>query len=250
MSIPQKVKNLVWAYSFTRCAFPDCRIELVSKKEKDNPKTIGEIAHICASKKGGPRFDPNLSKKDRDSYKNLILLCPNHHTIIDKESSIYTVDKLKKMKEEHEKWGNESLNKGVMEVNFSQLETITNAIIASTQSLNSKNIDNTLLALDKKIKKNELSEKIKQNISMGLLKVNEVTDFLNDITKRIPNFTEKLKKGLIDKYNELIRNDLKGDELFIKMHEFSSLNKTDFDTLSVGLTVLVYFFERCEVFEK
>lgn len=63
---------------------------------------LGEMAHIIAQKPDGPRGVSTLSLSERDSFKNLILLCPTHHTIIDKDSSTWTPDKLLEMKLNHE----------------------------------------------------------------------------------------------------------------------------------------------------
>jgi hypothetical protein len=43
----------------------------------------GQIAHICADAPGGPRYDPNQTPQERHGFENLMLLCPNHHTLID-----------------------------------------------------------------------------------------------------------------------------------------------------------------------
>jgi hypothetical protein len=45
---------------------------------------IAEMAHIIAATDGGPRADATVSGKDRGAYENLILLCANCHTLIDK----------------------------------------------------------------------------------------------------------------------------------------------------------------------
>ena len=63
---------------------------------------LAEMAHIIAQKPDGPRGESTLSPKERDSHKNLILLCPDHHTLIDKNSSSWTPDKLLEMKLDHE----------------------------------------------------------------------------------------------------------------------------------------------------
>jgi hypothetical protein len=59
---------------------PNCRIELFATEPGYDPIcNFGDMAHITASSDGGPRPDLALSKKDRDRYENLILLCKNHH---------------------------------------------------------------------------------------------------------------------------------------------------------------------------
>ncbi len=63
---------------------------------------IGKICHIKASKPGGPRFDPAQTPVERHGFGSLILLCANHQTVIDDDPVAYTVERLLKMKEDHE----------------------------------------------------------------------------------------------------------------------------------------------------
>jgi hypothetical protein len=53
---------------------------------------------------GSPRSESILSVEERESYHNLILLCPNHHTLIDKNPTDFPIEKLHMMKAQHEYW--------------------------------------------------------------------------------------------------------------------------------------------------
>ncbi|MEU9042990.1 MULTISPECIES: HNH endonuclease [unclassified Kitasatospora] len=65
--------------------------------------TLGEEAHIIAENDGGPRADPRMPKPERDSYANMILLCEEHHKVIDSANGkFFSVDQLLVMKSEHE----------------------------------------------------------------------------------------------------------------------------------------------------
>ncbi len=63
---------------------------------------MGEEAHIKGEKRSAPRYDPQQSDEERESYENRILLCPNHHTEIDADEVTWTVMKLLDMKVKHE----------------------------------------------------------------------------------------------------------------------------------------------------
>lgn len=69
---------------------------------------LGAECHIVARRRGGPRSG-TLPDKEVDSYKNLILLCPTHHKLIDDQPNEYTVDALRAIKERHEEWVDETL---------------------------------------------------------------------------------------------------------------------------------------------
>lgn len=62
---------------------------------------IGEMAHIMAKSPKGPRGQDIV---EDNSYDNLILLCPNHHTTVDNAPHLYPVEYLKRIKEDFEKF--------------------------------------------------------------------------------------------------------------------------------------------------
>jgi hypothetical protein len=96
---------LLWARAAGMCSHPDCRKKLVqAATESNRAASIGEAAHIVAHVPGGPRGDSPIPAADRDRYANLILLCPNHHSLIDDQPETYTVDTLRTWKAEHEAW--------------------------------------------------------------------------------------------------------------------------------------------------
>jgi hypothetical protein len=71
------------------------------------------MAHIKGKKLGSNRYDGNQDNDARDGYPNLILLCPNHHSEIDKpeNESKYSVEWLIDAKVRHEQWVISSLTK-------------------------------------------------------------------------------------------------------------------------------------------
>ena len=74
MSIQLTTIKRLYARSSNQCAFPKCTAPIIV----DGIQT-GEICHIKARRKNGPRYDATLSTTDRDSYANLLLLCRTCH---------------------------------------------------------------------------------------------------------------------------------------------------------------------------
>ena len=111
MDMSQRDIKLLWGRAANRCAFPDCRIKLSQDKANSTGSfPIGEHAHIVAEEPIGPRGNSNLTATERTSYFNRILLCPTHHTIIDKNVDDYPVEKLHLIKDQHELWVEQSLS--------------------------------------------------------------------------------------------------------------------------------------------
>ncbi|MEU1721846.1 hypothetical protein [Nonomuraea sp. NPDC005692] len=64
------------------------------------------MAHIVADSPKGPRGDSPLTDEERNLAENLILLCNQHHQLIDSKEALatYTVERLLGMKNDHEAW--------------------------------------------------------------------------------------------------------------------------------------------------
>ena len=90
------IKRL-FAVSGNQCAFPGCTTPLVV-----NDTVVAEICHIKARSPDGPRYDPDQDERDRHAFSNLLLLCPAHHKIVDDDPTTYTVERLGRIKTEHE----------------------------------------------------------------------------------------------------------------------------------------------------
>ncbi|ABK48411.1 hypothetical protein Shewana3_2181 [Shewanella sp. ANA-3] len=90
------IKRL-FAMSANECAFPECRSPII----ESSGTVTGEIAHIKAANKNGPRYDASQTDDERNSFDNLILLCSRHHTIVDSEIDLYPADLIQKFKSEH-----------------------------------------------------------------------------------------------------------------------------------------------------
>lgn len=104
----QKDIKLLWGRAGNRCAI--CRVELSQdSKAVTAAFTLGEQAHIVGEKDDAPRGHSPLSLEERNSYHNLILLCPTHHTEIDKNELDWPVEKLHFVKSTQELWVRETL---------------------------------------------------------------------------------------------------------------------------------------------
>jgi hypothetical protein len=62
----------------------------------------GQIAHIISESPDGPRGTEFLSDGEHNRHSNLIYLCPQHHKQIDDQPGLYTVERLRQMKADHE----------------------------------------------------------------------------------------------------------------------------------------------------
>jgi hypothetical protein len=84
-----------------QCAFPKCANRLV---EEPSGTLVGKVCHIKgkSSGPGSKRYDKKQTDQERHGVGNLIVLCPKHHDVIDDDEESYTVERLLKMKADHE----------------------------------------------------------------------------------------------------------------------------------------------------
>jgi len=97
--------QVLWSRAAGMCSHPDCKKRLiVEATANDAPSSIGEAAHIVARMERGPRGGTEMTPTERDGCSNLILLCANHHAVVDSQPQTYTVEVLRGWKAEHEGW--------------------------------------------------------------------------------------------------------------------------------------------------
>src|SRR5258706_7244810 len=102
MAISQADQRKLFQLSGNRCAFPGCPRALVHPEtELDDSVVLSEVAHIVAQSMAGPRGHDPLSANERDGFWNLILLCEEHHHIVDAQPQVYTVARVVQFKRGH-----------------------------------------------------------------------------------------------------------------------------------------------------
>jgi hypothetical protein len=105
MPISSKSAKILWADAAGRCSFPECFLRLTADGNRaSGGYTLGEMAHIKGERPGSNRYDPCQPEDDRNSDQNLILLCPTHHTLVDRPENEeeFPVERLQGFKASHE----------------------------------------------------------------------------------------------------------------------------------------------------
>lgn len=102
-SISDRNKNILWAISGGRCEYLGCNkvlhTDILTKKRYNS----SYIAHIIADSSNGPRGDATRSMQLCDNIDNLMLLCNEHHNLIDKvDVEGNPESRLLMMKKQHE----------------------------------------------------------------------------------------------------------------------------------------------------
>lgn len=108
MAVSPVVKRVVWVRDGGCCAI--CRERVFLDGRDDQPAQFrGEVAHIVAEQRDGPRGDSPLTPQQRNHESNLLLLCFDHHAEIDTNVDAYPVTALHILKTQHAAWLGERL---------------------------------------------------------------------------------------------------------------------------------------------
>lgn len=229
--------------SGNRCAM--CQIILV---EEGNPNAacIGENAHIYGEKLGAARYDSSRPDDYVNSEENLIFLCCNCHKKIDTNVGTFSASSLFELKSKHEAWVVQSLERQSANYTFAELEVLAN-YLAGNNGTSTLPSDYSLLKIEDKMKKNCLTD-VQKYINMGLSSVMIIDDYIN--RNPDPNFDIRLTSAMSNKYQDLKLQSVEPVDIFYILWDFACGGHSEFNFKAAGLGILVYFFEKCEVFEK
>ena len=105
-SYTDKTLKILFSASGNRCAFPGCDRALIASEDDITVEMVlGEIAHIVGLAESTARWRADISDADRNSPENLVVLCRDHHKIVDNKSNErrYSEIVMRRMKSEHER---------------------------------------------------------------------------------------------------------------------------------------------------
>ncbi len=244
--------------SGNRCAMPSCHKLLSSEPRSGELVLFGEAAHIAGEhggeKRGRPsaRFDPAITKEERNSLSNLLYVCRNCHALIDTRphgEREYTVERLLAIKAEHEEAFDTAMENALATVGFTELEAATQWVTEIPPSQPGQ--DYSRIPIEDKIRKHSLSVSSRNLISSHLAAASQVRSFIQSVSQDDPGFPERLISGFLEYYYKLrSQGTTAGEDLFNLMCAFARRGFGDHKTQFAAQAVLVYLFETCEVFEQ
>jgi hypothetical protein len=98
MTISPKDSKRLWGRAGSRCSL--CNKELTQIEGFET--IVGQEAHIRSKKANGPRYELDFPADKIDAYENMILMCQEHHTLIDANVDSFPAKALEEMKRRHE----------------------------------------------------------------------------------------------------------------------------------------------------
>ena len=257
MEVSESTKRALAFRSGNICA--KCHKELTVDYSGGMVKVIGECAHIegehggnsATHKPPAARYNPSMTDQERNSFPNLIYLCSNCHAEIDKipeGEQDFPVCVLREMKNNHETTIRKRMVDAFPEVGFHELAEVTKWV--STVSPTYPTSDFSLLNVEAKMRRNDLSEDNLVIMKTGLAVAHEIKSYIDIVSKTDYRFPEKLRDGFLRFYYTFRHEGARGDELFESMCQLAQRGFETQKLKTAGLAVLVYMFEACEVFEK
>lgn len=107
MAVSERTSKVVWGQCAARCCM--CKKDLLFEANGVVSSLIGEVAHIVGETSAAARGASPLTLKERNEAENLLLLCRDHHKIVDDDPATYPVERLHKIKADHLSWIGTSL---------------------------------------------------------------------------------------------------------------------------------------------
>lgn len=247
-SLSPSLLKLLAFVSGGRCAFPGCGIQLWVEDGQGNPlKTRAEAAHIRGERPGAARYDASMTDDQRNSFGNLVYLCPNHHDEIDKNEAQWPTPAVERMKQNHEATIQAALGATMGEVSSADLEVVVRGVHTTTFS---EPTDFSITDPSTKMQTNQLSPSTGALLRLGLAASRDVERYLARMSEVDPFVGERLKAAFQAEYRSRHESGLRGDALFEAMREFATRGFAELRLQATALAVLAYLFEACEVFEK
>ena len=199
------IKVEVWrallAKSGNCCAYPGCNNQIV---DEDNIM-IGEMAHIEAAEEGGPRYNKKQTDDERNSYDNLIYLCPIHHKIIDRKVDKYSVEKLKEMKSEHEY----KFKNNVYKFDYSKIYDVNEELQRFLEKVDNKSKENNCdmaVEINKGEKFVTLAQEIYEKIDFVERTSCKFLEYFDNLNENIIKFMEEIGYDT-QKWKEIVYYD-------------------------------------------
>ena len=258
MGVPYRMKVLLAYRSGDVCALPDCNQHLSLEVRGQNPLNVGEAAHI-AGEHAGPkhgqqsaRHDPSMTPEERNSFRNLIYVCPTCHRKLDvvpEGEMSYPASRLREIKQQHEARVAKAVNNEFQTVSFLELERATEWILQEESG--SRSYDFTRVPIDEKIRLNRLGPLSRTVITTHLANARSVQNYIQTVSLTEPSFPERLKAGFLRHYFSLKHDGVDdNDTLFDLMCAFAQANLRTQIQRFAGQAILVYLFEACDIFER
>lgn len=262
---PSTVRRLD-TLSGNECAHPNCTKKLIAE---DGISIVSKICHIAAASKEGPRYDEKMTDDERRGFDNLILLCDEHHVIIDnKENELqYPVSLLKEWKQNHEKKILELISsKNLLSKNPLALNKVINVIGSKMNDIldlpDATNAPNTEI----KISYNNIKryESVIREFAPYQIKLNSIYEVIEKegSTKKelVLHNIKRIYIGIKAEYSNIQEIKDNADIIIDKIIEIiwekvesapNKLNDLDQETIDFSLMIIIVdAFMRCNILEE
>jgi hypothetical protein len=241
--------KVIFTLSMNECAYPDCSQPVIQPKtDESDAAVVAQICHIYAASDNGPRGNPDMTDKERNLPDNLMLFCPTHHTIVDKQHETYPAKLLLEWKGRHERRFRETFGASISDLGYEELELTARSLLASDRDPAEGGL--TTIPPAAKIAKNGLGNTSTMLLTMGAANSSEVEAVLVKASQLDADFADKLREGFVSRYRRFREDGCAGDGLFMAMYQWAGGANKNRLREAAGLCILAHLFILCDVFEK
>ncbi len=221
----QKVKDELAKQVAHRCSNPEHRIITIGPSEEGKSNSIGEAAHICAASKGGPRYDPSMTREERRSIDNGIWLCANCAKDIDRDVQRFTVEILKQWKASAIATARAELG-NQLPSDTETINTLTTALSGNVTDLPVRAVTNIHAAVEQAL------QNLDPRLSVKSSRVNGETRVGISFNEEVPlnlEISGISRDEFLDRYQSVLDH---GDEVKIRSDHVRVTGSNLFETIS------------------
>jgi len=205
---PETLREL-YLKSGNQCSFPECSKSLINK----DGDYVAQLCHIEAAMPGGERFNPNVTNEERRSYHNLLFLCYEHH-IATNDIEMYTVDRMRELKREHE-----------LKYSDAELKILQKFIdYSATQT---EHLPKSLNEMNKVLQWKQTPDELKYSIS-------EMCNFIDKL-KKLPPETRQLMHIIVERASQ---RDPYSGRYFVLVPEICSACQLDRGKINEQMAII------------
>lgn len=245
-------KFRLYAEAMGQCCFDGCsRCLVITEGETLNS---AQLCHMRGREADAARHDPCFLE-GIDDYGNLIVMCYEHHHLIDDEvtRSKFSVQDLEKMKARRASaWSSVLRQSAVLGHRFELIDDICDRLLVGAQPVFGKDLDN--VDITRKVKVNDLDPRSHNVIIMGLLWRSQVSDAIAGLSAVNARAPHALKNKIKSLYLELSADLEDGNSILMAMMAMISDRhdrvKGGDDYWPAAAAVVAYFFEACDILER
>lgn len=251
--IPDAIWKVLVTACAGRCCFPGCTTDLLTGQNDDRNNRqffIGEICHVDPFSRSGPRGQTLSRMEMINELDNLVIMCPTHHTTIDKAATQYPGEIILQWKVQHEQRMAELIRGRAPFAGSPEIKQALHWLSAKAEMTQISEEMAVHCPPHEKIVINNLDQRSQQILITGMGAASLVGNYMVHQEKMHSGFIDSIRGVFIGEYLRLKQLGTESNITFYTLYASCLSDYSDFSSHFASCCLVYYFFEKCEIMEK